>query len=97
MVADQVATAVLSRPDWYAGRISLDVHSLLRSARAGALEAQAAAAGAEAHLSAAGRIQAAVLVHSILIHKLRAKAVPRALWLVEYRNAMSRRGRGRAG
>ena len=33
MVADRVATAVLSRPDWYAGTIGLDVLALLRSAR----------------------------------------------------------------
>jgi hypothetical protein len=84
LAAAQAAGAILLRPDYFAGQIASQARDVLRDARAQASNVPVSSV----RVSATGRLQKAVLAHSIIIHKMGAKAIPKTLQLLEFRKAM---------
>ena len=82
--AQRAADAILARPDYYAGQIAGEARECIREEKAHALGSHAA----HVHVRATGHIQAAVLEHSIAVHKKRADAVPAGHDLIDFLKAM---------
>jgi hypothetical protein len=82
--AHRVATAICSRPDYYAGQISSAAHDILRASAAQA----AGSAPTSRRIRATGKLQTTVLHHASKMHDARDKAVPKELKLHEFKKDM---------